>query len=63
MKEEWTMLIFFSQNSGCPWKTYNSIFLQANIASDASGRAFAGVVDFPAGTSKITAGEFDADLL
>ena len=28
-----------------------------------TGRAFAGVLDFPAGTSKITAGEFEEDLL
>ena len=64
MKEEWMMWIFFlSQNSGSLWKTYNNIFLQPDIMSDASGRAFAGVVDFPAGTSKITAGEFQEDLL
>ena len=39
------------------------MFLQADIASGASDRAFAGVVDFPAGTSMITSGEFQEDLL
>ena len=44
-------------------KAFRNIFLQADIASDASGRAFAGVVDFPTGMSKITSGEFQDDLL
>ena len=58
MKDEWIMWIFFlSHNSGSPWRTCNNVFLQADIASDASGRAFAGVVDFPAGSSKVTSGE------
>jgi hypothetical protein len=56
-------IFFLSQNNGSPWKTYNNIFLQADIASDASGRAFAGVVDFPSGTTKITSGEFQETLL
>ena len=64
IREEWTMWIFFlSQNTGTPWKTFNNIFLQADIASDASGRAFAGVVDFPDGPIKITAGQFQESLL
>ena len=37
--------------------------MQADIASDASGRAFAGVVDFPSGITKITSGEFQETLL
>ena len=56
-------IFFLSHNSGSPWRTYNNVFLQADIASDASGRAFAGVVDFPAGSSKVTSGEFQEDLL
>ena len=64
IREEWTMWIFFlSQNTGTPWKTFNNIFLQADIASDASGRAFAGVVDFLDGPIKITAGQFQESLL
>ena len=64
IREEWLMWIFFlSQNTGSPWKSFNNVFLEADIASDASGRAYAGVVDFPSGTTKITAGEFQADLL
>ena len=64
IKEEWTMWIFFlSQNTGTPWKLFSNIFLQADISSDASGRAFAGVVDFPNGPIKITSGEFQATLL
>ena len=62
--EEWQMWVFFlSQNSGSPWKTFANIFLQANISSDASGRAFAGVVDFPQGICKVTSGEFQEALL
>ena len=64
IKEEWTMWIFFlSQNTGTPWKLFSNIFLQADISSDASGRAFAGVVDFPNGPIKITSGEFQTALL
>ena len=64
IREEWWMWIFFlSQNTGSPWKSFNNVFLEADIASDASGRAYAGVVDFPSGPTKITAGEFQADLL
>ena len=64
IREEWQMWVFFlSQNSGSPWKSYNNILLQADIASDASGRAFAGVVDFPQGETKVTAGEFQDNLL
>ena len=33
------------------------------MSSDASGRAFAGVVDFPGGRTMITAGEFSSDML
>ena len=64
VREEWNMWMFFlSENSGAPWKTFSNVFLQADISSDASGRAFAGVVDFPAGPCKITAGEFQESLL
>ena len=64
IREEWNMWIFFlSQNAGSPWKTFSNIFLQADIASDASGRAFAGVVDFPSGVAKVTSGEFQESLL
>jgi len=64
VREEWNMWMFFlSENSGAPWKTFSNVFLQADISSDASGRAFAGVVDFPTGLSKVTAGEFQESLL
>ena len=64
IREEWLMWIFFlSQNTGSPWKSFNNVFLQADFASDASGRAYAGVVDFRRGETKVTAGEFQADLL
>ena len=50
IREEWSTWIFFlSQNTGSPWKSLNNVVLQADIASDVSGRAFAGVVDFPSG--------------
>ena len=58
IKLEWSMWIYFlSSNSGAPWKCFSNIFLQADKASDASGRAYAGVVDFPAGPTKKTSGE------
>ena len=64
IREEWYMWIFFlSQNTGSPWKSFNNVLLQADIASDASGRAYAGVVDFPTGQTKVTAGEFQENLL
>ena len=64
IRQEWSMWIFFlSSNTGTPWKTFANLFLQADIASDASGRAYAGVVDFPEGPTKITSGEFQTWLL
>ena len=64
IQEEWKMWIFFlSQNTGTSWKTFSNIFLKADISSDASGRAFAGVVDFPNGQTRITSGEFQEALL
>jgi len=64
IREEWQMWAYFlAQNTGSPWKSFNNVFLQADIASDASGREYAGVVDFPSGTTKVTAGEFQPDLL
>ena len=64
IREEWQMWAYFlAQNTGSPWKSFNNVFLQADIASDASGRAYAGVVDFPSGTTKVTSGEFQPDLL
>ena len=35
----------------------------ADVASDASGRCYAGVVDFPEGKSRITAGEVSTKCL
>ena len=51
-------IFFLSQNTGTPWKTFSNIFLQTDIASDASGRAFAGVIDFQNGPTKIILGNF-----
>jgi len=56
-------IFFLSQNTGTFWKTFSNIFLKADISSDASGRAFAGVVDFPNGPTRITSGEFQEALL
>ena len=62
--EEWSMWIFFlSANTGAPWKLFQNIYLHADISSDASGRAYAGVIDFPNGPFKIVAGEFDEAML
>ena len=54
-------IFFLSQNTGTPWKLFSNIFLQADISSDASGRAFAGVIDFPNGVTRITSGEFQLE--
>ena len=62
--EEWCAWIFFMlQNKGSPWKLFQNVFIGADISSDASGRSYAGVVDFPGGSHKITAGEFEDDML
>ena len=62
--EEWSIWIFFlSDNTGAPWKLFQNIYLHADISSDASGRAYAGVIDFPNGPFKIVAGEFDEAML
>ena len=37
--------------------------VQAEVSSDASGRCFAGVVDFVNGSIEITSGEFDESIL
>ena len=64
IREEWYLWIYFLQeNKGSPWKSFSNIFVKADVSSDASGRCFAGVVDFPNGTSKITAGEFGETML
>ena len=45
--EEWNTWIYFLRiNTGSPWKKYQNVMIQAEISSDASGRCFAGVVDF-----------------
>ena len=64
LREEWYMWIFFlSSNSGSPWNQYQKVLVQADISSDASGKAFAGVVNFVDGPFKITAGEFEESIL
>ena len=43
--EGWNMWMYFLKlNSGSAWKTLESLFIQADISSDAFGRTFAGVV-------------------
>ena len=55
--EEWNMWIYFLQtNAGSPWKKYQNVLVQAEISSDASGRSYAGVVDFVGGSALVTAG-------
>ena len=64
LREEWYMWIhFLLQNKGSSWKKFSNVYVQADVSSDASGRTFAGVVDFPFGSTKITAGEFSTDML
>ena len=60
LREEWFMWIdFLTQNRGAPWKTFHNIYLIADVASDASGRCFAGVVNFPAGYSSERGGSLE----
>ena len=54
---------FLTQNRGAPWKTFHNVYVMADVASDASGRCYAGVVNFPEGLTKITAGEFSTSML
>jgi len=62
--EEWNAWIhFLTTNSGSPWKKFQNVLVQADVSSDASGRGFAGVVDFVNGPTRITASEFDAYFL
>ena len=64
LKEEWFMWIhFLNYNKGSAWKKFSNIYVQADVSSDASGRAFAGVVDIPFGPTKVTAGEFSESML
>ena len=64
LREEWFMWIdFLTQNRGAPWKTFHNVYVMADVASDASGRCYAGVVNFPEGLTKITAGEFSTSML
>ena len=46
------------ENKGAPWVKNCNIYVKADVSSDASGRMCAGVVDFPQGPIRITAGEF-----
>ena len=60
VREEWYLWVYFLQeNKGSPWKSLSSIFVKADVHSDASGRSFAGVVDVPGGVTKVAAGEFN----
>ena len=42
---------------------HQTVMVQAEISSDASGRCFAGIVDFVQGPTSITAGEFEDQFL
>jgi len=62
--EEWNMWKYFLQlNSGSAWKTLQTMIIQADISSDASGRAFAGIVSRAGYPDSIVAGEFWGKML
>ena len=62
--EEWSMWAYFLRlNTGSAWKTLQTMFIQADISSDASGRTFAGVVKRINCPDKVVAGEFWGDML
>ena len=54
---------FLSINTGAPWKIFQNIYLNADITTDASGRSYAGVIDFPNGPFEVVGGEFEDTLL
>ena len=54
------MWIYLLQsNLGAAWRSYETVMIEADIASDASRRQYAGVVDFQYGPSLITAGNLN----
>ena len=62
--QEWNMWIYFLKlNTGSAWKTLETVFIQADISSDASGRTFAGVVSRKNYPDKVVAGEFWGAML
>ena len=64
IREELTMWVHLLQtNIGAGWRSYETIMVEADITSDASGRKFAGIVDFQHGPTLITAGNFQNDML
>ena len=64
LREEWSMWMYFlTNNTGAPWKSFHNVYVLADVASDASGRTYAGVVDFPGGDTRVTAGEFSHKFL
>jgi len=63
-REKWYMWIYFlTENKGAPWKNFYNMFVKAEVSPDASGRSDAGVGDFPAKKTLITAGEVSGDML
>ena len=56
-------IYFLTKDKGAPWKNFYNVLVQAEVSSDASGRSYAGVGDFPEGKTMITAGEFSGDML
>ena len=64
IKEEWYMWAYFLENNGgSPWKSFQNIYVKASVHSDASGRAYAGMVNIPNGPCSVTAGEFTDKML
>ena len=64
LREEITFRIYLLQtNTDASWRSYDTILVQADISSDASGRQFAGIVDIQHGPTHITAGNFSEELL
>ena len=64
MKEEWDMWIYFlTENRGATCRTMETVYIKAEISSDASGRSFAGAVTLPGIMEKVVAGEFYGPML
>jgi hypothetical protein len=53
---------FLLENKGALWKNFFNIKVLADVSTDASGRSFAGVVDLPSGTTRITSGEISPTM-
>ena len=64
LREEWDVwTCFLKQNDGAPWKSMINIWMNADVALDASGSTFAGVVKRQHMPDMIVVGKFVGQML